>query len=313
MSRLDDKVRGREARRRQGRGRQADDGKAGDAKAGDAKAAPAAAPDKSRQFWILTLGSVGVVYGDIGTSPLYAMREALNLAAEGGLTRPEVIGVASLLIWALIVIVTLKYVLFLLHADNRGEGGILSLFALAQSAIGHRTAMLFVLGIAGAALFYGDAVITPAISVLSAVEGIEARGARLRPVCGAGDGGDPDHAVRRAIARHGGGGRVVRADHGGLVRHARHLGPGPCQRRPEYPACLRSAPCGRLSGGARRARPRRARRGVPGGDGRGGALRRHGAFRPAADPDRVAVPGLPGAGAQLSRPGRARARPSRRR
>jgi len=147
----------------------------------DDKAGQAPASEKGGRFWLLTLGSVGVVYGDIGTSPLYAMREALHIAAADGLTRQEVIGVASLLLWALIIIVTLKYVLFLLHADNRGEGGILSLFALAQSAIGHRTAMLFVLGIAGAALFYGDAVITPAISVLSAVEGLKLVAPNLGP------------------------------------------------------------------------------------------------------------------------------------
>lgn len=136
--------------------------------------APSRPPqEKTARFWTLTFGSVGVVYGDIGTSPLYAMREALHHAGADGLTRPEVIGVASLLLWALILIVTLKYVLFLLRADNRGEGGILSLFALAQSAIGGRTALLFILGMAGAALFYGDAVLTPAISVLSAVEGVK--------------------------------------------------------------------------------------------------------------------------------------------
>ncbi|SMF36088.1 KUP system potassium uptake protein [Tistlia consotensis] len=120
----------------------------------------------------LTLGSIGVVYGDIGTSPLYALREGLRYAARDGLLPSEVIGVVSLLLWALIVIVTGKYVLFLLRADNHGEGGTLSLLALTQSALGRRTAVLLLLGIAGAALFYGDAAITPAISVLSAVEGL---------------------------------------------------------------------------------------------------------------------------------------------
>jgi KUP system potassium uptake protein len=133
----------------------------------------ASAEPHAGSFWSLTLGSVGVVYGDIGTSPLYAMREALRAASGDGATREEVIGVVSLLLWALILIVTLKYVLFLLRADNKGEGGILSLLALAQSALGRRTSLIFVLGIAGASLFYGDAVITPAISVLSAVEGLE--------------------------------------------------------------------------------------------------------------------------------------------
>ena len=124
-------------------------------------------------FWKLVLGSVGVVYGDIGTSPLYALREGLHAAARDGLTEDEVIGIVSLLIWTLILIVTLKYVVLILRADNRGEGGTLSLLALAQRAVGRRTQLLFVLGVAGAALFYGDAAITPAISVLSALEGLE--------------------------------------------------------------------------------------------------------------------------------------------
>lgn len=119
----------------------------------------------------LTLGAVGVVYGDIGTSPLYALREALRLAGSDGVTRAEVIGVVSLLLWALILIVTLKYVLFLLRADNEGEGGILALLALAQKATG-RTVLVVGFGIAGTALFFGDAILTPAISVLSAVEGL---------------------------------------------------------------------------------------------------------------------------------------------
>ena len=136
--------------------------------AGDRHAIPVQAG-----FWALALGSVGVVYGDIGTSPLYAMREALIHAQEGGITREEVLGVTSLLLWALLFVVTIKYVLFLLHADNRGEGGTLSLMALAQGALGRATTAVFVLGVAGAALFYGDAMITPAISVLSAVEGLK--------------------------------------------------------------------------------------------------------------------------------------------
>ncbi|WP_237153448.1 potassium transporter Kup [Oryzibacter oryziterrae] len=124
-------------------------------------------------FWTLALGSIGVVYGDIGTSPLYALRESLNHAAADGLTQEEVVGIVSLLLWSLTLIVTIKYVIFILRADNRGEGGTLSLLALAQEAVGRRTLALFLLGVAGAALFYGDAIITPAISVLSAVEGLE--------------------------------------------------------------------------------------------------------------------------------------------
>ena len=121
---------------------------------------------------MLTIGAVGVVYGDIGTSPLYAMREALRPVAVDGLTRFEVLGVLSLLIWSLTLIVTLKYVLYLLRADNRGERGVLALYTLSRLAIGRRSLGVLALGIAGASLFLGDAVITPAISVLSAVEGI---------------------------------------------------------------------------------------------------------------------------------------------
>ncbi|MFE1601409.1 potassium transporter Kup [Methylobacterium sp. ID0610] len=125
------------------------------------------------KFWTLFIGSIGVVYGDIGTSPLYAFREALGPGrADGVLTQEEVLGTVSLLLWALILIVTIKYVLLLLHMDNKGEGGILSLMALARKALGgSRT--VFMLGLLGAALFYGDAIITPAISVLSAVEGLK--------------------------------------------------------------------------------------------------------------------------------------------
>lgn len=126
----------------------------------------------SARFWPLAIGSVGVVFGDIGTSPLYAFREALGQVGGASLNPAAVMGVASLALWALILVVTLKYVLFLMRADNRGEGGVLSLAALAQSAIGRRTPLIFFLGCAGAALFYGDAMITPAMSVLSAVEGL---------------------------------------------------------------------------------------------------------------------------------------------
>src|SRR5437660_10013419 len=125
--------------------------------------------------WALTLGSVGVVYGDIGTSPLYAFREAAAAAAgdAGMISREVVLGVLSMILWALIVVVTVKYVLILLRADNNGEGGTLSLTALASRALGRRTALVFLLGVVGASMFLGDSVITPAISVLSAVEGLK--------------------------------------------------------------------------------------------------------------------------------------------
>jgi len=129
-------------------------------------------------LWALALGSIGVVYGDIGTSPLYALREAV-VAASGTsheeLTRGTVLGVVSLILWALFIIVTLKYVVILLRADNNGEGGTLTLMALASRAVGRYSkagGVVALLGIISAALFYGDAVITPALSVLSAVEGL---------------------------------------------------------------------------------------------------------------------------------------------
>ncbi len=129
--------------------------------------ASAAAPKAG--FLALSLGSVGVVYGDIGTSPIYALRE--SLAAGGGAAGP--LGAVSLIVWTLIVVVTLKYVVLLMRADNAGEGGVLSLLALARRLSGARGAVVLTLiGATGAALFYGDAIITPAISVLSAVEGL---------------------------------------------------------------------------------------------------------------------------------------------
>ena len=123
----------------------------------------------------LTVGSIGVVYGDIGTSPLYALREAVTAAGGPGgtATAQAVLGVLSLILWALIIVVTLKYVLILLRADNNGEGGTLALMALAQRGIAKGAGAIVLLGIISGALFYGDAVITPALSVLSAIEGIK--------------------------------------------------------------------------------------------------------------------------------------------
>ncbi|HTB01246.1 MAG TPA: potassium transporter Kup [Bradyrhizobium sp.] len=126
-------------------------------------------------FKALMIGSIGVVYGDIGTSPLYALREAVVAASgpSGVVTTQAVLGVVSLILWALIIVVTLKYVLILLRADNHGEGGTLALMALAQRAVGGYAGTIVLLGIISGALFYGDAVITPALSVLSAIEGIK--------------------------------------------------------------------------------------------------------------------------------------------
>jgi KUP system potassium uptake protein len=128
----------------------------------------------SKQFWALALGSIGVVYGDIGTSPLYALREAVTAAQHHGTSGPDaVLGILSLITWTLVLIVTVKYVIVLLNADNKGEGGTFALMALGQSVAKRSAPLILVFGVVGAAFFYGDAVITPAISVLSAVEGLK--------------------------------------------------------------------------------------------------------------------------------------------
>ncbi|MBB3810999.1 potassium transporter Kup [Pseudochelatococcus contaminans] len=128
-------------------------------------------PQKARA---LVLGAIGVVFGDIGTSPLYALRESALAASEGGpLLDSAVVGVLSLILWTLILVVTCKYVLILLRADNKGEGGTLTLVALAQRVMGKGRTPILLLGMLGAALFYGDAIISPAMSVLSAVEGVK--------------------------------------------------------------------------------------------------------------------------------------------
>lgn len=122
----------------------------------------------------LTLGALGVVYGDIGTSPIYAFREAVRAATgDGPNTDSDILGILSLIVWSLTLIVAIKYMLIVLRADNRGEGGVLSLMALARHSAGRFSGLVVALGMVGAALFYGDAVVSPAISVLSAVEGLE--------------------------------------------------------------------------------------------------------------------------------------------
>ncbi|MFA5593279.1 MAG: potassium transporter Kup [Micavibrio sp.] len=128
-------------------------------------------PRNHARFKALLIGCMGVVYGDIGTSPLYAFREAAHHISADGVENVEILGILSLILWSLTLLVTVKYVLFLLRADNKGEGGILSLMALTQRTIGRKMGVVFFAGVAGAALFYGEAAITPAISVMSAIEG----------------------------------------------------------------------------------------------------------------------------------------------
>jgi KUP system potassium uptake protein len=143
----------------------------------------AAAGSRHPGLFKLALGSLGVVFGDIGTSPLYAFREATAAAVgeDGVPDRGIILGILSLILWTLTLIVSIKYVLILLRADNHGEGGTLSLMALAQRGLSTRSWWVLLLGMLGAALFYGDATITPAISVLSAVEGVTVSAPQFQP------------------------------------------------------------------------------------------------------------------------------------
>ena len=223
------------------------------------------------------------------------------------MTREAVLGVLSLILWALIVVVTLKYVLILLRADNNGEGGTLALMALAQRALGKGAGAVVLCGIISAALFYGDAMITPALSVLSAIEGLKVATPAFEHYDGAAHGRDPGRAVRRAIARHRGG-SLLRPDHhrcgsspsrfAGIIAVADD--PGVLRRSIRSTACAFSPATAMiglvtLGGGV----PRRHRR--------RGALRRSRPFRPRADPDRLVRAGAAGARAELLRAGRARA------
>ena len=146
---------------------------------------PEAEPQARRGSFALALAALGIVYGDIGTSPLYAFREAVRAGAQGGAPTAEaVLGVLSVLVWSLIVVVSLKYAVLIMRADNRGEGGIVAMLALlgARDAPSRSwRAWLLVLGLVGAALLYGDGVITPAISVLSAIEGLKLDAPQLAP------------------------------------------------------------------------------------------------------------------------------------
>jgi KUP system potassium uptake protein len=149
-----------------------------------ASLSPAAANHRRPAGLPLLLGVLGVVYGDIGTSPLYALRASLLHFADGGVERWEILGILSLIIWSLILTVTVKYVTFVLRADNKGEGGILALMVLAQRGAGTEQGrwLISLVGIVGAALFFGDGTITPAISVLSAMEGLKVISPAFEPL-----------------------------------------------------------------------------------------------------------------------------------
>src|SRR5512144_1871589 len=120
----------------------------------------------------LVVAAIGDVYGDIGTSPLYTLKECFGEAHGLAITKPNVLGLLSLVLWALVLVVSVNYVLFIMRADNRGEGGVLALMELAEKAKGERHWLVLGAGLFGASLFFGDGMITPAISVLSAVEGL---------------------------------------------------------------------------------------------------------------------------------------------
>jgi KUP system potassium uptake protein len=144
----------------------------------------AESPHRRQTTAALALLALGVVYGDIGTSPLYAAKETFNPQHGIPLTADNIVGGVSTIFWALMIVVSLKYVTLVLRASNRGEGGIMALLALATSSVGERPKLragLLAIGVFGASLFYGDAVLTPAISVLSAVEGLEVGTAALKP------------------------------------------------------------------------------------------------------------------------------------
>ena len=185
----------------------------------------------------LTLGAIGVVYGDIGTSPLYALKQVF---ANGHvpLTPDNVFGVLSLVFWTLTVVVSIKYVVLILRADNNGEGGLIAMLALASQAVRDRPPLrrrLLFVGIFGTAIFFGDGVITPAISVLGAVEGLQVAAP------GAAHLGRADHAGRAGRAlhvpapRHRARRQAVRAGDGGLVRRHRHPRPDAHRRQPGDP------------------------------------------------------------------------------
>ena len=136
-----------------------------------------------KRLALASLGALGIVYGDIGTSPLYALRECFHGTHGMAIDRVNVLGVLSMIVWSLILVVTIKYVAYVTRADNEGEGGILALLALAldpRRQVGKQP-VVYVLGLFGAALLYGDGVITPAISVLSAVEGLRIEAPALAP------------------------------------------------------------------------------------------------------------------------------------
>ena len=263
----------------------------------------------------LTLGAIGVVYGDIGTSPLYALKEVF---ANGRvpLTESNIYGVLSLVFWTLTVVVSVKYVVLILRADNNGEGGLIAMLALASQAVRDRPKLrqrLLFIGVFGTAIFFGDGVITPAISVLGAIEGLEVAAPALHA-----------YIVPITLAVLTG---LFMVQRHGTARVGRFFGPvmavwfvvlavmgiDHIARRPRGAVGAEPAPRADLPARAFGHRLRRARLGRAVRDRRRSALRGHGPLRQAADPRRLVQPGDAVAGAELLRPGSDAAGRARRR
>ena len=266
----------------------------------------------ARSWAPAALACMGVVFGDIGTSPLYTLNVAAKSASPDGQVSPEaVLGIVSLIFWSLIIVISIKYAILIMRADNHGEGGILALLALVSPRRAKRNkwrAAMVVIGLIGATLLYGDGTITPAISVLSAIEGLKIYAPQLgRAVV-------PLTVVILAILfliqRNGtsfiGGifGPVM------LIWFivAGVLGVVGIVSEPAILAALSPAAGGHLSLACRAAGLCRDRRRFPGGDRRRGVLRRHGPLRPVSDPHRLVRRRAARAHPQLFRPGRPAAR-----
>ncbi len=255
----------------------------------------------------LTLGALGVVFGDIGTSPLYALQAVF--AADDGAVKPtpgDVYGIISLVVWSVTLIVSIKFVTFIMRADNDGEGGVMALVGLVRRAAipGTRVkAGLVFIGLAGVALFYGDGMITPAISVLSAVEGVKVAAPSLSVDRAADRPRSPHRPVRDPAFRHPCGRTAVRPGDDRLVSHARgRRREPPCPPPADHPRDLPEVRGGLLrepsDDRVHLARLRRADR-----HRRRGAVRRHGPLRPPPDQPRVVPHRLPRADDQLHGPG----------
>ena len=257
----------------------------------------------------LVVAALGVVFGDIGTSPLYSLQTVFSLDHNKVQATPvDVYGVISLVFWSITLIVSVKYVTIVMRADNHGEGGVLALAALIRRMAGPHSALtvrVILLAIVGASLFYGDSVITPAISVLSAVEGLKVAAPSLADLV------VPISVtiltilfVSQRFGTHRIGalfGPVMTIWF--VVIGAGRADPGAARTRSILEG-LSPTLRGGVRGRAPVHRVRRARRGRAVHHRRRGAVRGHGPLRPAADPPGLVLPRLPGADAQLPRPGR---------